>query len=268
MVMAEVMGMHDHMGNARGAERGKAGNGRPPPPLPIVIRWLQEADLAEVFAIQRKSRSTLQRSEHELLTALQEPNCVGFVAEHKEKVVGFTVYKFDKTAIRLLNMAVDSSCRRRGVGRQLMGTLAEKLAPDGPRSVELVVDERRLDAQKFFQACGFMAEGVEAGCFEDGGYDGYRMRLVCSRDVTDIDRFFLYLTRTVDQGRLTAAEFREILGIFSRISGHAASQWTPQEPSVRAVNAQATFLMKKRLLDLHPELADHLRHFLQADRVR
>jgi ribosomal protein S18 acetylase RimI-like enzyme len=82
-----------------------------------------------------------------------------------------------KEAIHLLNLAVDPSYRLRGVGRQMIQRIADKLLPEGPRSVELVIDERNLEAQKFFRSCGFLAEGIEPGFSDDGRYDGFRMRL-------------------------------------------------------------------------------------------
>jgi len=94
-----------------------------------------------------------------------------------ERVVGFIVYELimGGKRIHLLNFAVAADCRRRGVGSAMMGKLTRKLSAGRRRRITVLVRETNLAAQQFFASCGFAAEGVLAGEFDETDEDAYRM---------------------------------------------------------------------------------------------
>lgn len=95
-------------------------------------------------------------SEDDLIRCLRQRNCIGMVAEHNEKIVGYMIYEFHKNRLHILNFTVHQSFQRRGVGRQMIHKLVSKLSPHRNRIV-LEVRETNLDMQLFLRCMGFRA---------------------------------------------------------------------------------------------------------------
>src|ERR671926_1967062 len=93
----------------------------------VHIRWMIRRDMPEVLAIEHAS-SDFPWCEEEFLRVLRQRNCIGMVAEHGERVVGFMIYELHKAKLQVLNFAVAPEFRRQGVGRQMMVKLVGKLS--------------------------------------------------------------------------------------------------------------------------------------------
>ena len=98
------------------------------------------------------------------------------VAEYDERVVGFMIYEFHKARIHVLNLAVDPSYRRHGVGSQMVAKLIAKLSPQRRNRVVLEVRETNLAAQLFFRENGFRAVSVLRRFYADTPEDAYVMQ--------------------------------------------------------------------------------------------
>src|ERR671912_367951 len=81
-------------------------------PMPVHIRWMIRRDMPEVLAIEEQSFE-FPWSEEDFIRCLRQRNCIGMVAEHNERVVGFMIYELHKTRLHVLNFAVNASYRRR-----------------------------------------------------------------------------------------------------------------------------------------------------------
>lgn len=88
-------------------------------------------------------------------------------------VVGFVVYRLERLAIVVVNLAVHEDYRRRGYGRQLLTAVIEKLSPTKRTAVLIRVHEKNIAAQRFLRKCGFSSETVARGAYDDGKSDGY-----------------------------------------------------------------------------------------------
>ncbi|MDR3638871.1 MAG: N-acetyltransferase [Isosphaeraceae bacterium] len=128
----------------------------------VPVRWMIRDDVAAVLSIEGASFDRPWGAA-ELLSALRTEGVVGVVAESGGCVAGFMVYAPRGRAIDVLRLAVAPGARRRGVGRQLLGRLAARLAPAGRTRIALGVPERLLTAQLFLRACGFRAIAIERG---------------------------------------------------------------------------------------------------------
>jgi ribosomal-protein-alanine N-acetyltransferase len=115
-------------------------------------------------------------SEEDFLRCLRQRNCIGMVAEHGERVVGFMVYELHKTKLHILNFAVHPEFRRQGVGQQMMAKLITKLSTHRRTRVTLEVRETNLPAQLFFSNQDFVAMRVLRNYYEDTGEDAYHMQ--------------------------------------------------------------------------------------------
>jgi ribosomal-protein-alanine N-acetyltransferase len=143
--------------------------------LRVHIRWMIRRDMPEVLDIERASFE-FPWFEEDFIRCLRQRNCIGMVAEHAEHVVGFMIYELHKTRLHILNFAVGSSVRRRGVGTQMIEKLIGKLSSQRRTEISLEVRETNLAAQIFFRGNGFRATNVLREFYDDSPEDAYVMQ--------------------------------------------------------------------------------------------
>lgn len=150
--------------------------------MKVAIRWSVRRDMTEVLDIENESFE-FPWNEEDFIRCCRQRNCIMMVAEHREAIVGYMVYELHERRLHVLNFAVHHACRRLGVGRQMVEKLTGKLAAQKRVAITLEVRERNLPAQMFFHDCGFNAEEVLAGWYEDSDEDAYffRYRLPAER---------------------------------------------------------------------------------------
>jgi [ribosomal protein S18]-alanine N-acetyltransferase len=143
-------------------------------PLKVQIRWMLRCDMPAVLDIERTSFEFPWNEEH-FREYLRQRNCIGMVAEHEQKIVGFMIYELHKSQVRILNFAVAKEFRRRGVGSQMVQPLVDKLSQQRREEIDLVVSEENLGAQLFFQSQDFWAVEVLHNYFDESDQDAYLM---------------------------------------------------------------------------------------------
>lgn len=141
----------------------------------VHIRWMIRRDMPEVLATEAESFE-YPWCEEDFIRCLRQRNCIGMVAEHEDRVVGFMIYELHKTRIHVLNFAVAEDHRRRGVGSQMIAKLIAKLSTQRRSRVMLEVRETNLAAQLFFRENGFRAVSVLRGYYADTPEDAYIMQ--------------------------------------------------------------------------------------------
>jgi [ribosomal protein S18]-alanine N-acetyltransferase len=139
------------------------------------IRWMIRRDMAEVLDIEREGFE-FPWCEDDFIRCLRQRNCIGMVAEHDDRVVGFMIYELHKTRLHLMNFAVARSIRRRGAGMQMLGKLIAKLSSQRRTRILLEVRETNLPAQLFFRRLGFRAVSVLRDFYDDTTEDAYLMQ--------------------------------------------------------------------------------------------
>lgn len=141
----------------------------------VHIRWMIRRDMPEVLAIEQEGFE-FPWSEEDFIRCLRQRNCIGMVAEHDERVIGFMIYELHKTRLHILNFAVNRACRRRGIGTQMVSKLIGKLSSQRRTRIMLEVRETNLDAQLFFRGSGFRAVSVLRSYYDDTPEDAYLMQ--------------------------------------------------------------------------------------------
>jgi ribosomal-protein-alanine N-acetyltransferase len=141
----------------------------------VHIRWMIRRDMAEVLETEDESFE-FPWSEEDFIRCLRQRNCIGMVAEHENRVVGFMIYELHKNRIHVLNFAVAADYRRRGVGSQMVAKLIAKLSSQRRSRIMLEVRETNLPAQLFFRENGFRAVSVLRDYYEDTPEDAYLMQ--------------------------------------------------------------------------------------------
>ena len=141
----------------------------------VHIRWMIRRDMPEVLAVEATSFE-FPWSEDDFIRCLRQRNCIGMVAEHEDRVVGFMIYELHKSRIHVLNFAVDEEYRRSGVGSQMIAKLSAKLSSQRRSRIILEVRETNLAAQLFFRENGFRAVSVLRSYYADTPEDAYLMQ--------------------------------------------------------------------------------------------
>ena len=114
-----------------------------------IIRWMVRKDMPEVLEIEKASFE-FPWSEEDFIRCLRQRNCIGMVAEHDERVVGFMIYELHKNQLHVLNFAVLPEARRSGVGQQMVRKLIGKLHLKRRTNITLTIRETNLPGQMFF----------------------------------------------------------------------------------------------------------------------
>ncbi len=73
--------------------------------------------------------------------------------------------------LHVTNLAVHPGHRRRGVGRDLLGTLLERYRRDGVTRVMLEVRPSNHEARRLYESFGFREVGLRKGYYFDTGED-------------------------------------------------------------------------------------------------
>jgi ribosomal-protein-alanine N-acetyltransferase len=141
----------------------------------VHIRWMIRRDMAEVLDIEREGFE-FSWSEEDFIRCLRQRNCIGMVAEHDDRVIGFMIYELHRTKLHLLNFAVADDLRRQRVGTQMLSKLLAKLSAQRRTRIVLEVRETNLSAQLFFRSLGFRAVSVLRDFYEDTTEDAYLMQ--------------------------------------------------------------------------------------------
>ena len=149
--------------------------------LQVQIRWLIRRDMAEVLRIENESFE-FAWSEEDFLSCLRQRNCIGMVAEHDQRIVGFMIYELHKSRLNILNFAVADESRRMQVGTQMSQKLVDKLSQQRRNEIMLEVRESNLSAQLFFQRHGFRAVSILRQHYDDTTEDAYVMRYRLDED--------------------------------------------------------------------------------------
>ena len=141
----------------------------------VHVRWMVRRDLPEVVAIERACFE-FPWGEEDFLDCLRQRNCIGMVAEHEKRIVGFMIYEVPKNRIHLLNIASDPKHRRLGVARQMVGKLIGRLINQKRSRIVLEVRETNLPALLFFRSLGFRAVEIRHNFYEEVREDAYLMQ--------------------------------------------------------------------------------------------
>ena len=135
-------------------------------------RWMIRRDMDDVLRIAGVCGSRLD--ERGFRSALRKAHCVGHVATTDDNtVVGYLVYHLFKSHVEIVDIGVDPSYRLRGVGRELISKLQDRMVAGTRKKVITTVPESNMGCLLFLKACGFKAVSVLRGEFADD--DGYSL---------------------------------------------------------------------------------------------
>lgn len=121
------------------------------------IRWAILRDIPALMLVDNEAyQHPLIRSDWvELLT--KHSHLITLVAEVDGVVLGYANYMITHHALWLERMAVHSSVRRRGIGRELMSRLQRRIDAGRRKRCAVLVTDEASDLLDFFRSCGWKA---------------------------------------------------------------------------------------------------------------
>jgi len=152
--------------------------------IPVQVRWMVRRDFDQVLAIE-KTCFEFPWTAEEFLQCLQQPNCLGMVAEHEERIVGFVVYETPKNRLFITNIAVEPELQRHGIARQIIQKLVTKLIHQRRQKITIEIRETNLPALLCFRALGFKSTNTLKNFYEEQSEDAYVLQYRLGKEHLD-----------------------------------------------------------------------------------
>ncbi len=153
----------------------------------VHIRWMIRRDMPEVLAIEHASFE-YPWCEEEFLRVLRQRNCIGMVAEHGERIVGFMIYELHRNKIHVLDFATPSRIpapRHRATNGREACRKAFHPAPEPHRTL---TSGKRIFRPSFSSGSwDFRAMEVVREHYLDTGEDAYSMQYHMDESVVNDD---------------------------------------------------------------------------------
>jgi [ribosomal protein S18]-alanine N-acetyltransferase len=125
----------------------------------ISIREMREDDVPQILTIENASFST-PWTEAAFLHEIHKPYALNLVLLVGSRLAGYLCLNFVFDEGHILNLAVDSDSRRRGLATRLMQDGLIELKQKGCRFIYLEVRDSNHAAQTFYERFGFKIVGL------------------------------------------------------------------------------------------------------------
>jgi ribosomal-protein-alanine N-acetyltransferase len=140
----------------------------------IEIRRLQLRDLSAIDVIERAAYPT-PWSRSMFAGELAKPSSICLGAFLDNRLVGYLIVSRYVDAWHVMNVAVASEYRRRGIASTLLGQLFELTSDDHRRGYTLEVRVSNKSAIKLYERLGFRSRGIRRGYYTDNREDALIM---------------------------------------------------------------------------------------------
>lgn len=123
-----------------------------------LIREMDILDYAQVIELWSETESMLLRdadSRENIGKYLERNPNLSFVALNGENIVGAILVGTDGRRGYIQHLAVDSSCRGKGIGAELISAAVAGLSKIGIAKTHLFVANENLNAQSFYNKLGW-----------------------------------------------------------------------------------------------------------------
>lgn len=144
----------------------------------VSLRPCTEADLPAILNIECASYPTAW-TRTAFVHELHNHHGRFVVAEHQGRIVGYVCSWLIIDEVHILNIAVQPDCRRRGIGRALLGQTLAQARQTGAHRANLEVRRSNRAAIGVYRKFGFETVSVRHKYYADGE-DGLLM--VCALD--------------------------------------------------------------------------------------
>lgn len=148
-----------------------------PPAAAIEVRRLTYADLPQVVAIERRA-FTSPWSLAMFVLELSKPTGICLAAElpspgPEPELGGYLICSRYDTVWHVMNVAVDTTQRRRGIATAMIESLLSRVERDAQLTLE--VRKSNAGAIRLYEGFGFRSAGVRRRYYADNGEDALIM---------------------------------------------------------------------------------------------
>ncbi len=131
----------------------------------LIVRNMIESDLEAIAALEQVTFSDGWTLKSIYDTFCQKQAFV-VTAETDGRIVGYCIVYFALDEGEIARIAVDTSCRRQGVGREILNQVEKRCAERGIVRLLLDVRESNETARKFYLNFGFREDGVRKNFYD------------------------------------------------------------------------------------------------------
>lgn len=125
----------------------------------MLIRKMEESDLAEVIAIEQETFSD-PWSEKDFRDSLSKENNWYLISEVESAIAGYCGYWGIAGEGYIYNVAVKKEYRRQGVGYYMLESMLEQAKGRGITSLTLEVRQSNEAAIRLYEKLGFLSSGL------------------------------------------------------------------------------------------------------------
>lgn len=140
----------------------------------IIIRSMDSQDIFSVLEVEKRS-FTIPWSEEMFRIELQNPNCLYFVAEISNVIVGYVGLWIIVDEGHISSIAVAPSYRRLKIGRALMQNIFDIAQKKQLKGLTLEVRASNIGAIELYKSFGFKTEGRRKAYYSDNQEDALIM---------------------------------------------------------------------------------------------
>ena len=134
----------------------------------IIFRPCEEEDLPGVMELDREAFPdpwSLESWKREL--NMKTPPSIWYVADVGGRIAGFAGIWVVAGEAQLMKIAVKKEVRKQGVGDTLLDFVIGESQGEDAVAITLEVRESNVAAQKFYEHCGFVSQGIRPGYYSD-----------------------------------------------------------------------------------------------------
>ena len=138
------------------------------------VRWMIRRDMPEVLNAELRSEEHAWTGE-DVRQCLLERNNIGMVLEYGDAVIGFMIYTLQKRNLEILKFVLHPRWRGLGAEEWMASKLMSKLSTYKRPRMSIILRERDIAGQLYFQKKELALKQVHRGHFQDTGEDGYEL---------------------------------------------------------------------------------------------
>jgi ribosomal-protein-alanine N-acetyltransferase len=142
----------------------------------MIIRPMVIEDIDRVYEIECDSFS-IPWSKESLRQEVENPLAFYSVAVVDEKIVAYGGLWAVMGEGEITNIAVQKACRKKGIGKELLGNLIERARQNQVFSITLEVRSSNQAAQSLYTAYGFIAIAIRKKYYQKPEEDAVIMQL-------------------------------------------------------------------------------------------
>ena len=148
----------------------------------VRLARMQEADVDQVLAIECASFPAPWKQEHFFHELRQNPVAVSRVLRQDGRVLGYACFWLLRGELKINNIAIHPSYRRRGLGDWLLGRVLELGRVTGCRTSTLEVRASNDEALALYRRHGFVPIGRRKNYYQLEGEDAILMEAPLERN--------------------------------------------------------------------------------------